>query len=130
MKACFFRILHGIGFNDTEIALQKSTIYYNLVSAMSKIVKAMRTFSIQFGDMEREVTIIFYISTIKTAFDFDWKLIKADATIVQESRKLSKEINFGLSLELTNSLKKLWRDKGVQKAYSRGNEYQLYDSTK
>lgn len=50
-----FRILHGIGFDQNEIYLQRLTIYNNIVSAMYAIITAMRQFTISFGDLEREV---------------------------------------------------------------------------
>lgn len=51
----YFRILHASGFSELEIVMQKSIIYNNIVSAMTKIINAMDKFHINFEELEREV---------------------------------------------------------------------------
>lgn len=121
-----FRILHGIGFSESETQFQKATIFSNVISSMIKILDAMNMYKISFDDLEREVIRLAFIKPIIFKI---FQFCKVDAnTIIQASKLDNKNLN--LSLSIATALKKLWADVGVQECYSRGNEYNLNDSTK
>jgi len=102
------RIIHGSDYKLSDLEEFKPIIYSNIVKAMKVLCDARRVLKIEWGDAATcqahgEMMLNFQHNQ---TFDSD---------TIQEYIKPVKE---------------LWRDVGIQEAYTRRNEFQLADSTK
>ncbi|XP_076336113.1 guanine nucleotide-binding protein G(i) subunit alpha-like isoform X2 [Tachypleus tridentatus] len=98
------KIIHEMGYSDEECLQYKPVVHSNTIQSLMAIIRAMGQLGINFGDKHR-------------ADDAQQFLAIADA-------KYDGEITQNLS----EVMKKLWQDSGVQKCYNRSREYQLNDS--
>jgi len=98
------KILHQDGFSDAERRNFRPVVYANTVQSMVAILKAMEAFKIEFGEDD----------------------CSEHATKLRAATSQMDDID--LSSDIGPSLKKLWKDSGVQECYSRSREYQLNDS--
>ena len=95
------RIIHGEDFDDEARLTFRPTIYHNVMKGAKTLVRAMRTLSIQVRDENNEVfcdILSNYKSSILEPQDF---------------------------VQYVKPLQELWKDGGIQEAFSRRNEFQL-----
>ncbi|KAI9199721.1 guanine nucleotide-binding protein alpha-1 subunit [Polychytrium aggregatum] len=103
-----FKIIHGEGFSDSDVALFKAAILGNTVGSMKILITEMERLEIPFGYADAKS----HVSVIK------------EAPYVY-STSAGQEM---ISQEISTALKYLWSDSGVQACYARRNEYQIIDS--
>jgi len=101
------RIIHDNGFSEEDHRRFKPVIFSNTIMSLIAILKAMEKLRIEFGEERR----------------------------ANDARQVFQVANQGndtlpFPLELTEAMKRLWADKGVQECFRRSREYQLNDSTK
>jgi len=95
------KIIHKSGFSPEERTNYKSIVYNNLVSAMRSLIRGCRDLGI----------------TIQ------------NSQAVERVMANNEEYFSGpLTPEMVNDIKALWKDAGIQEAYSRQAEFQLIDS--
>eukprot|EP00042_Codosiga_hollandica_P044841 m.447930 g.447930 ORF g.447930 m.447930 type:complete len:363 (+) comp56884_c0_seq4:674-1762(+) len=98
------KIIHGDGYSTQELTNFKPTIIDNLVHSMRAVLEAMGTLKINLGQSTNKVHV-------KTIFTF------AEAGVMT-----------AMSTDLSEAIKNLWADSGVQTCFRRSSEYQLNDS--
>ncbi|XP_031562360.1 guanine nucleotide-binding protein G(o) subunit alpha-like [Actinia tenebrosa] len=101
------RIIHDHGFSPEDYRQYKPLVFSNTIYSLLTIIRAMDKLRIDFENDER-------LMDAKMVFDV---IARADDTEP-------------FSPELTESMKRLWQDSGVQQCFSRSREYQLGDSAK
>lgn len=94
-------LIHGAGFSDQERLEYRRIVFKNVVECMQAICTFVTTEKLQINPDNMK-----YLNRVMAH--------------VQEDDQLSKEIVI--------AIKELWRDRGIQVAFSRSAEYQLYDS--
>lgn len=99
------RIIHGGGYSREDRLATREVIFSNSVQSMKIIVEASKCFEIQCSE-ENQV-------------HFE---LMANLKYQVESDNLPKEIS--------EAIKHLWADAGIQKCFARSREYQLNDSAK
>lgn len=95
------RIIHGEDFDDDARLTFRPTIYHNVMKGAKTLVRAMRTLNIEIQDKSNEEfcdILSNYRSSILEPQDF---------------------------IQYVEPLQALWNDDGIQKAFSRRNEFQL-----
>lgn len=95
------RIIHGEDFDDEARLTFRPTIYHNVMKGAKTLVRAMRTLNIPIQDESNE--------------EFCDVLSNYKSSILEP-----KEF-----FQYVDLLKALWRDAGIQEAFSRRNEFQL-----
>ncbi|KAK2741843.1 hypothetical protein FQN55_008130 [Onygenales sp. PD_40] len=100
------RIIHAGGFPEDERRQNRAVIYSNMVVAFKVLLDIMKTENIEF---EYEATKPLADLLDRTEPDVD-----------------SDEAFSDLSIK--DAMQKMWLDKGVQKAVSRGHEFALHDN--
>nr|ANV21084.1 guanine nucleotide-binding protein Gt subunit alpha-X [Geotria australis] len=98
------KIIHKDGYSEAECLEFRAIIYSNTLQSILAIVRAMETFSIDYGDSAR-------------AADGRQLINLADSL---EEGSMPKE--------LADIILRLWKDSGVQASFDRASEYQLNDS--
>jgi guanine nucleotide-binding protein G(o) subunit alpha len=101
------KIIHEGGFSKDDNKMFRPIVYSNTIQALVAIVRAMATLTIDYADRDRES---------------DAKLVLDVITKMEDTEPFSDE--------LLAALRRLWSDSGVQRCYSRANEYQINDSAK
>lgn len=100
------KIIHENGYSQQECDQFKSIVFNNTINSMQVILQAMEQLKISFGSEDR----------------------KTDASAILG---LGADLEgVSLSKELSDSIKRLWSDSGVQQCFERSAEYQLNDSAK
>jgi len=95
------RILHSSGFTTEELASMKPAVFNNCVQSMKSIIEFVKSESIPLQEKNMKLYEL-----------FDYR----------------NSMDYGtLSFEVSQAIKELWQDPGIQLAYSRRNEYQLVD---
>ncbi|CAG2102418.1 unnamed protein product [Medioppia subpectinata] len=103
------RIIHNSDYTDTERKGFIHYVYHNIVVAIQTIVKAMDDLNIKYENESNRAN-----GQLLDTIYVDYKC--AHLTRLTEP--------------VVKAVKQLWDDSGVQKCYSRRNEYQLSDSAK
>ncbi|KAG0748807.1 hypothetical protein G6F57_002404 [Rhizopus arrhizus] len=98
------KLIHDGGFTKEQKELHKEIIFSNTLQSMLVILEAMNNLDIKLGNAESE----------------------AHSALVM--RYQSHIDHLVMPQDLTEAIKMLWSDGGVQEAFSRKNEYQLNDS--
>nr|XP_003407039.1 guanine nucleotide-binding protein G(t) subunit alpha-3 [Loxodonta africana] len=98
------KIIHKNGYSEQECLEFKAVIYSNTVQSILSIVKAMTTLEID------------YVNPRSTE---DQRKLYALANTLEDG---------GMTPELAEIIKRLWRDPGIQACFERASEYQLNDS--
>lgn len=99
------KIIHNDGFTKDELSSFKSTVLDNLLSSMKYVLNGMGLLRINLENPKNKVHAQTVLSCQRC---FDENMIMLPF--------------------MSNALKGLWRDRGVQLAVSRGYEYELNDS--
>ena len=99
------RILHSTGYSEHDLQNFKSLVHVNTIEGLASIIRAMETLEIDFDEKCNLDHSKIFLQEIETSLT-----------------------NQHLSPSLGRLMKILWSDKGVQKSYTRSNEYQLIDS--
>jgi len=95
------KIIHKSGFNNEERINYKSIVYNNLVSAMRSLIKGTRDLGIKISNSQA-----------------------CDRVMANYEEYFSGP----LTAEMVDDIKALWKDPGIQEAFSRQSEFQLIDS--
>nr|BAW81375.1 long photoreceptor transducin-alpha subunit [Lethenteron camtschaticum] len=98
------KIIHKNGYSEAECLEFRAIIYSNTLQSILAIVRAMETFSIDYGDTERAA---------------DGRQLFNLADSLEEG---------SMPNELAAIIIRLWKDTGVQASFDRASEYQLNDS--
>ncbi|KAG1151564.1 hypothetical protein G6F37_001440 [Rhizopus arrhizus] len=98
------KLIHEGGFKDEEREAHKEVIFSNILQSILVILESMCNLGIDLGDAKNQVYAD-HVMRYKTQID-----------------------QFTMSPELTEAIKALWKDSGVQETFVRNNEYQLNDS--
>uniref|UniRef100_S4RPV7 Guanine nucleotide binding protein (G protein), alpha transducing activity polypeptide 2 n=1 Tax=Petromyzon marinus TaxID=7757 RepID=S4RPV7_PETMA len=98
------KIIHKNGYSEAECLEFKAIIYSNTLQSILAIVRAMETFSIDYGDPARAA---------------DGRQLFNLADSLEEG---------SMPNELSAIIIRLWKDTGVQASFDRASEYQLNDS--
>jgi len=101
------KIIHDNGFNEEDLCRFKPVIYSNTIISLVTMLRAMEKLRVTFGDSER----------------------RDDAKLVFQTAASGKD-TAPFTPELTEAMKRLWKDAGVLRTFKRSREYQLNDSTK
>lgn len=98
------KIIHGDGYTESELKSFKPTVCDNLVYSMRAVLEAMGQLRIDLGN----------------------KLNKSHVRAILSYAELAPDQ--AMPDDISNAIKALWEDGGVQACVSRSNEYQLNDS--
>ncbi|CAN0107771.1 guanine nucleotide-binding protein G(t) subunit alpha-2-like [Lampetra fluviatilis] len=98
------KIIHKNGYSEAECLEFRAIIYSNTLQSILAIVRAMETFSIDYGDTDRAA---------------DGRQLFNLADSLEEG---------SMPNELAAIIIRLWKDTGVQASFDRASEYQLNDS--
>ncbi|KAI0224412.1 Guanine nucleotide-binding protein G(i) subunit alpha [Lamellibrachia satsuma] len=98
------KIIHEKGYSQEECLQYKPVVYSNTIQSMIAIIRAMGQLKIDFGARERTDDARQVFTLAGNAEDGE------------------------MSYELAQTMKRLWKDPGVQECFSRSREYQLNDS--
>lgn len=101
-------LVYRKGFDSEQRHYYRIVIRHNLLESIESMVKAMSTLSIQY---EKEQSFEGYNRLIDPLMDID------------------QEVDIELGPAEVKCIDELWTDAGIQKCYTRSNEYQLLDST-
>jgi guanine nucleotide-binding protein G(i) subunit alpha len=101
------RIIHEKGYKKEECLSYRYVVINNTLQSLVTILKAMANLRIGFSDMER----------VQDAKQF--------LSLVNKHNESGFDI---LSKEMSQVMKRIWIDPGVQFCFSRSREYQLNDS--
>ncbi|KAJ3219298.1 guanine nucleotide-binding protein subunit alpha [Dinochytrium kinnereticum] len=139
-----FRLIHGHGFTDQERKTFRSVILGNLMGSMKTLITAMDLLQIPFGYMSSTAkegdsnnNQITESAGSNTAADHQLPPSNpADSTpeAIKHAVNLIKNcpITYGednlVTRDIVDSIQLLWKEPGIQIAYSRRNEYQLYSA--
>lgn len=96
------RIIHGKGFTKEDLKAYTQFVHCNIVQSMHSLVEAMPHLGIQYNGNGRHL---------------------------DRMMSCNPNSNIAITPEQFRSIGKLWRDRAIQEAYSRRNEFQLSDST-
>ncbi|KAJ7316664.1 hypothetical protein JRQ81_002826 [Phrynocephalus forsythii] len=99
------KIIHEDGYSEEECRQYKAVVYSNTIQSIMAIIKAMGNLQIDFGDPARAD---------------DARQLFALACTAEEQGILPED--------LSNVIRRLWADNGVQSCFNRSREYQLNDS--
>ncbi|CAJ0963857.1 unnamed protein product, partial [Mesorhabditis belari] len=101
------QILHSNGATEKELMDKRPLVYSNLVTGMATIIRALDKFIYQLSDQDREMDARRVLS-------------------LAESEKLLLD----LTPDMMDTLKNLWADQAIQRAFARRSEFQVGDSLK
>jgi len=96
------KIIHQDGYSESDRKSFKEVIYSNTIQSMKSLINGCAKLEIKIDEAENE-------------------------TIANELTELSVG-GEGWTTELGNQIDKLWKDKGIQEAFSKRAEFQLNDS--
>ena len=99
-------IIHGKGYSDQEKEAFKEIIFSNTVQSMRVLLEAMANLNIALGKASNDAH----------------KIIILDLSNQIESDEMPQDV--------TQAIKELWADAGVQACYKRAKEFQINDSAK
>lgn len=101
------KIIHDNGFSEDDHRRFKPIIFSNAVMSLITILRAMEKLMIELNDEKRmsDARLLFQVAT-------------------------RGEDTLPFTLDLTEAMKRLWEDDGVQECFQRSREYQLNDSCK
>uniref|UniRef100_A0A0M3I4G5 G-protein alpha subunit n=1 Tax=Ascaris lumbricoides TaxID=6252 RepID=A0A0M3I4G5_ASCLU len=111
------QILHKNGFSDAEINEKREIIYSNIIIGMGNILQALSSFAYNLESTEREVYCGFSFHFTRPLYEMDARRILSMIESGKDSQPFTPDIY--------ESLKGLWADKAVQKAFSRSFMDQL-----
>jgi guanine nucleotide-binding protein G(i) subunit alpha len=97
------KIIHEKGYTEPECQAYKPVVYSNVIQSMVTIIRAMDNLRIPFVNISRD----------------DIKRFLKQINEVGEGK---------FTPEIATSMKKIWKDAGVQECFERSREYQLNDS--
>ena len=98
------RILHSNGYSLSDLKKFRDIVHSNTIEGLMTIITVMP----------------------KLEINFDGQTASENAELFCKERKTSHDRQ--ITPELGSLMKSLWHDAGVQKCYTRSNEYQLVDS--
>lgn len=141
------RILHQGGYTKEEQLEFRAVIFGNILQSALALIRGMEMLNIDFGSTTSQVShdSEVFISHAQTmACNFQWKAKINDCDYKptalwcvlmtpqedgQKLQNLADSIEEGtMPAELSDIIKKLWKDSGVQAAFDRAAEFQLNDS--
>jgi guanine nucleotide-binding protein G(i) subunit alpha len=99
------KIIHDNGYTQEECLQYRPIVFSNTIQSLLAIIRAMGQLKIGLQNPER-------VNDIQILF--------TSANSVNDTDELSDE--------LSGTMKRLWRDGGIQECFSRSREYQLNDS--
>lgn len=99
------RIIYSDGFSEKEKNNLVKSVHGNVLASLKALVDGMEHLNISLGDAS----------------------LSTETALIQE---LADAESFSSSDAMWDAAKKLWKDSGVQAAFSRSNEFQCPDSTK
>ncbi|KAK9406343.1 guanine nucleotide-binding protein Gi subunit alpha-2 [Crotalus adamanteus] len=99
------KIIHEDGYSEEECRQYKAVVYSNTIQSIMAIIKAMGNLQIDFGDPSRA--------------DDARQLFALSCTAEEQGI---------MPDDLSNVIRRLWADNGVQACFNRSREYQLNDS--
>lgn len=99
------KIIHEDGYSEDECKQYRAVVYSNTIQSIMAIIKAMSNLKIDYGDPARTD---------------DARQLFALSAAAEEQGILPDD--------LSNVIRRLWTDSGVQGCFSRSREYQLNDS--
>ncbi|KAI9138875.1 guanine nucleotide binding protein, alpha subunit [Paraphysoderma sedebokerense] len=100
------QLIHGVGYSNEEREAFKEIIFSNCVQSMRVILEAMTNLGIAIGDENNKQ----YMNVI-----------------LELPSQLEGDV---FPAEVSNAIKNLWADSGVQACFTRSREYQLNDSAR
>lgn len=98
------KIIHESGYTEQECIQYRPVIYSNTIQSMLAIIRAMGTLKIEFAHPDRN--------------DDARQLFSLAGSV--------EDCNF--TPELISTMKRLWKDEGIEQCYTRAREFQLNDS--
>ncbi|XP_063678034.1 guanine nucleotide-binding protein G(i) subunit alpha-3-like isoform X1 [Bolinopsis microptera] len=113
------RILHNSGYNDNERQQYKVVVHRNIVDCMCAILTAMENMGMPFNDSNRISVDCLKLRELH-------KKLKKDADCITYLKPCNA-FQTHLTPEYGMCVKRLWEDRGVQKAYDMRADYQIYD---
>lgn len=139
------RILHQGGYTKEEQLEFRAVIYGNILQSALALIRGMEMLNIDFGATTAQVSHdseVFISHAQTTACTFQWKqmshcdkptalwcVLMTPQEDGQKLQNLADSIEEGtMPQELSDIIKKLWKDSGVQAAFDRAAEFQLNDS--
>jgi len=102
------KIMHQNGFSTQECSQYRDTVHGNILKAIKALIENTLAFDIPIEEPENR-------KRAEKFNDFDDDVIMAISKVWDQ--------------EMANDIKMVWHDAGIQKVYTRRNEYQLDDST-
>ncbi|XP_075151728.1 guanine nucleotide-binding protein subunit alpha cta [Haematobia irritans] len=98
------RIIHGVNFEPELIKEYQQVIYQNVIRGMQVLIDAREKLEIPWGNSDREKDAI------------DTKCMECGS------------IDVSTFLQYAATIKRLWQDRGIRRAYERRREFQISDS--
>uniref|UniRef100_A0A6G1S786 Guanine nucleotide-binding protein G(I) subunit alpha n=1 Tax=Aceria tosichella TaxID=561515 RepID=A0A6G1S786_9ACAR len=103
------KIIHESYFTKEECLEYKPVVHNNTIQSLIAVIKGMNKLGISLDDPTKMDDVQYFVQSVITA---------------EKSENKMPE----LTSELSQAMQSLWDDKGVQKCFSRSNEFQLNDS--
>ncbi|KAJ3116843.1 hypothetical protein HDU96_008624 [Phlyctochytrium bullatum] len=142
-----FRLIHGHGFTDQERKTFRSVILGNLMGSMKTLITAMDLLQIPYGSRPTSgQNQIDNTGTQQAESEGGNSQLQAlsDSGTTPPDQQNTEEVKAAVALikncpitygeddevsqEIVKGIQMLWKDPGIQVAYSRRNEYQLYSA--
>ncbi|KAI8848760.1 guanine nucleotide binding protein, alpha subunit [Chytridium lagenaria] len=143
-----FRLIHGVGFTDSERRFFKPAIVANVINCCKILVEAMDSLHIPYGwnhTFPPKIPSVTKLSSSRTSTDSPILLTSSgtsphpDITASDFARDHASDPAVVASINaaaigeeipgnVVQAIMTLWKDPGVQHCYTRSNEFQLMDS--
>ncbi|KAJ3107204.1 Serine/threonine-protein kinase smu1 [Phlyctochytrium planicorne] len=137
-----FRLIHGHGFTEQERTTFRSVIMGNLLGSMKTLIMAMDMLQISYGvsaddpksDSTEQGADQNGCAPGETTENTTPATTSTPSNEVRVAAALIKNcpINYGeddhITKDVQDAIHLLWKEPGIQRAYSRRNEYQLYSA--
>jgi guanine nucleotide-binding protein G(i) subunit alpha len=103
------KIIHESYFTKDECLDYKPVVHNNTIQSLIAVIKGMNKLGISLDDPTKMDDVQYFVESVIAAEKSENKMPD-------------------MTPELANAMQSLWDDKGVQKCFSRSNEFQLNDS--
>ncbi|XP_066500150.1 guanine nucleotide-binding protein G(t) subunit alpha-2 isoform X1 [Hoplias malabaricus] len=125
------KILHQGGYTKEEQIAFKAIIFGNILQSALALIRGMEMLGINYGSPAAQVCISRLVHK-KMFFMDNYISFPFPFTVQEDGQKLQNLADSTedgtLPTELSDVIKRLWKDSGVQAAFERAAEYQLNDS--
>uniref|UniRef100_A0A915KHP2 Uncharacterized protein n=1 Tax=Romanomermis culicivorax TaxID=13658 RepID=A0A915KHP2_ROMCU len=129
------RILHSAGFSDSEVRLQKCSIFENILNSIVTLIEAVQNEKLLFSSEDLQLpNFDMFSKPGKRSFSDFLPAVRTGALIEAQMMCKLKQSNTDrnclLSPQTLLTIKRLWIEDSIQKIFADSSDYHLPDSTK